>query len=306
MSGFSPRSYGAYLQERFPPALNGLAVFLLYSCNLLAAGLLLDSPPPAPAACLLGFLWTLLVFYHLRVMDDLKDREADAAAYPGRVLSRGLVSYRHLAVTGILAVAAETAIAASLGPKILALHAATLAYSWLMFKEFWIRAWLKDRLVAYGLSHMLILSLVDFTILQMADPDGPVSAGAATFLFASLSFFMTFSMEVARKIRVPERERPEVDTYSRGMGVGGAMAVVHCLQGAVLGIAWCLRPFLAFPAWFFGAALAAWLAVVAWYAAWRRDLTEARSLKLDKVATLFFLEFYLTLLGVLAWRTWMD
>ena len=304
-AGFSFKAWTAYLGERFPPALNCFAVFLLYSCNLLAAALMLSLPPPGTLGYLLGYLWTLGVFYHLRVLDDLKDREADTSAYPDRVLSRGLLSYRHLAVTGVLCIAAETAIAAWLGPKILALHAATLAYSLLMYKEFFIRTWLKDHLFSYGLTHMLILSCIDFTILQMANPGGAVAKGFGFFLFASLSFFMTFSMEVARKIRLPALERSEVDTYSKVVGVGWAMILVHVLQAAVLAVTWALRSRLGIPVWFYIVSSAAWSAVVIWYVAWRPGLTEARSLKLDKVATLFFLEFYLALLGLLVWKTWI-
>jgi hypothetical protein len=303
-AGFSPKAWWAYLQERFPPGLNGMAIFLLYSCNLLAAGRMLDFPAPRPLPYLLGFLWALGVFYHLRVMDDLKDRVADTAAYPGRVLSRGLLSYRHLAVTGVIAFAMETAVASRLGPKILALHAAVFAYSWLMYKEFCVREWLKGHLFIYGLSHMLILSIIDFTILQMADAHGTVARAPGFLLFASLSFFMTFSMEVARKIRLPASERPEVDTYSKVVGVGGAMALVHALQLAVLAAALLLRASLHLPIWFYAASVAAWAGVAAWYALWRPGLTEARSRKLDKVASLFFLEFYFGLLGILAWRTW--
>jgi 4-hydroxybenzoate polyprenyltransferase len=173
--GFSGKAYVAYLQERFPPALNATALFLLYSCTMLAAVTLRDFPPPRPGMFLLGFGWTVAVFYHLRVLDDLKDRTADVIAYPGRVLSRGLLSYRHLAMTGLVAIAIETLIALWMGPKILALHAVTLAYSLLMYREFFIRDWLRRHLFWYGLIHMLVLSFIDFTILQMADAQGPLA-----------------------------------------------------------------------------------------------------------------------------------
>jgi hypothetical protein len=70
--GFSPKAFAAYLAERFPPALNGLAIFLLYSCTLLAAQSMLGLSLSSGTAYLCGYLWVLGVFYHLRVLDDLK------------------------------------------------------------------------------------------------------------------------------------------------------------------------------------------------------------------------------------------
>lgn len=304
MNGFSMRHFASYLAERFPVPVNGLAIFLLYSCTLLAAQRMLGLDPASWQPYLWGYLWVLGVFYHLRVLDDLKDRDNDVKAYPDRILSRGLVTYRQLAWTGLIAVLAETAIAAWFGPKILLLHLGTLAYSLLMYKEFFVREWLKSHLFLYGVSHMIILAFIDFTILQMAAPAGELVRLPGFFLFAFLGFSMTFSLEVSRKIRVAEVERPEVDTYSKVIGIGPSMLLVLGFQAAVMILAAFLRGHLELPLWFHGSAMAAWLAVAGVYAAWGRGLTDERSRKLDKVASLFYLQFYLSLLGILIMRTW--
>lgn len=302
-AGFSFRNFRLYLSERFPPALNGLAIFLLYSCALLASSRMQGLPLPRPLPWAAGYLWALCVFYHLRVLDDLKDREADVRAYPERILSRGLLSYRHLAVTGAAALAVETGLAAWLGPKILALHAVVAAYSLLMYKEFFVRAWLKRHLFWYGISHMLILAAIDFAILQMPAPRGPLARMPGFVLFSFLGFCMTFSLEVARKIRVPAAERPEVDTYSKVFGIGGSLALAAGFQAAVMALAWALRPALGLPLWFHIVTLITWILVGAAFAFRGAALTEAASRKLDKTAALFYLQFYACLLGVLAWGT---
>jgi hypothetical protein len=173
-----------------------------------------------------------------------------------------------------------------------------------MYREFFIRSWLKRHLFWYGLTHMIILSFIDFTILNMADSRGHFETSLKLFLFASLSFFMTFSLEVARKIRPPQAEHPEVDTYSKVIGIGGSMALVHLFQAAVLIVAFLLRAELGLPAWFYGCSVFAWIVVALWFQAWRPRLSLERSLKLDKVASVFFVEFYLSLLAFLAWNTW--
>jgi hypothetical protein len=220
-------------------------------------------------------------------------------AYPERILSRGLVTYRQLAWTGAVTVLAETAIAWGFGPKILVLHLGTLGYSLLMYKEFFVRDWLKSHLFLYGVSHMIILAFIDFTILQLSAPHGELVRIPGFFLFAFLGFSMTFSLEVSRKIRVAEVERPEVDTYSKVIGIGPSMILVLAFQAAVMALAWALRGYLDLPLWFHGTAFGTWAFVALVYAAWGRNLTEPHSRKLDKVASLFYLQFYLSLLGIL-------
>jgi 4-hydroxybenzoate polyprenyltransferase len=301
-SAFTFAAYRKYLSERFPPALNGFLAFLLYSCTLLASVRMRGLAVPGPLAYLAGYLWVVCVFYHLRVLDDLKDREADVRAYPDRVLSRGLLSYRHLAVTGFLAVALETALAGALGPKILCLHLATLAYSLLMFKEFFIREWLKRHLFWYGISHMFILAFMDFNILQMAAARGPVIRIPDFFLFAFLGFCMTFSLEVARKIRIAPVEKADVDTYSKVIGIRGSLLLSASFQAAVIGLTWLLRDALGLPAWFLGTTIGTWAVVVGLFILLGRNLTDAQSRKLDKVAALFYLQFYLSLLAILVFK----
>ncbi|MEO6097928.1 MAG: UbiA family prenyltransferase [Fibrobacteria bacterium] len=300
--GFSPKAFRAYLAERFPPALNGLAIFLLYSCTLAAAQRMLGLGRSGWPAYLSGYLWVLGVFYHLRVLDDLKDRDNDVKAYPGRILSRGLLTYRQLAWTGAIAILAETVIAWGFGPKILVFHFLTLGYSLAMYKEFFVRDWLKRRLFLYGISHMLILACIDFTILQMSVPHAGLVRLPGFFLFAFLGFSMTFSLEVSRKIRVAAEERPEVDTYSKEIGIGPSMALVPAFQAAVMILAWLLRGYLVLPLWFHAATLGIWLMITGVFIAWGRALTEPHSRKLDKVASLFYLQFYISLLGILIWR----
>jgi 4-hydroxybenzoate polyprenyltransferase len=302
MKGFSIPAYLQYLAERFPPALNGFLAFLLYSCTLLASVRMRGLPVPGPLEYLAGYLWVVFVFYHLRVLDDLKDREADIRAYAGRVLSRGLLSYRHLAVTGFVAVSLETALAAALGSKILFLHLATLAYSLLMYKEFFIREWLKRHLFWYGISHMFILAFMDFTILQMASAKGPVIRIPDFFLFAFLGFCMTFSLEVSRKIRIASEERPEVDTYSKVIGIRGSLLLAASFQAAVIALAWLLRHALGLPPWFLATTIGAWLVVAGSFILIGRRLTDAKSRKLDKVGALFYLQFYISLLAILVFK----
>jgi 4-hydroxybenzoate polyprenyltransferase len=59
-------------------------------------------------------------------------------------------------------------------------------------------------------------------------------------LFAGMNFCFIYSLEVARKIRVPEQERPQVDTYSRRLGLNGALTLVVAMQAlglVLLGVA---------------------------------------------------------------------
>src|SRR5512137_1173348 len=104
------RNLWAYLQERFPPQANGVLIASYFAANyFLAHGVSLPAGAPLaltwrfPAGCLV----LLLMFFHMRVIDEHRDYEQDCIVYPDRILSRGLVTLQQLRRIGIAAVLIE-------------------------------------------------------------------------------------------------------------------------------------------------------------------------------------------------------
>jgi len=90
-----------------------------------------------------------------------------------------------------------------------------------------------------------------------------------------------------------------VDTYSKAIGIAGSMTLSAGLQAAVILLAFRLRHALGLPPWYFCATVGTWAVVVGLFIFLGRKLDDRLSRKLDKVAALFYLQFYLGLLCIL-------
>jgi 4-hydroxybenzoate polyprenyltransferase len=217
-----------WLRERFP-ARNAVFFAVFYLTALLVA----RSGATTGAVRLgwrdlPGFLALWSFFLMLRVADEHKDFAADAVAHPGRVLQRGLVTLRHLKVLGAVALATQLAVSlwldgGTLGP-VTKCWLVVMAWSALMTREFYRRAWLRARLVAYALSHMLVMPLVALWVATMGAPRA--AASPTVWAFAMLSFLAGLAFEIARKIRAPESEHPLADSYTQALGVPAATALL--------------------------------------------------------------------------------
>ena len=108
-----PARVWAYLLERFPPAAYTVLVGLFTTSAVMLVGRQTAVAPSFDVVLRAGAV-VLLVFLHLRLMDEHKDYAADAAAYPDRCLSRGVVTLPLLFRLGVVAVVLEAVLAVSL------------------------------------------------------------------------------------------------------------------------------------------------------------------------------------------------
>ena len=244
------RRFWMYLRERYP-----LAQFVPFHLLLVAAvggisRVRLGAGWKAEQAWSAEHLWAhgalammlVLIYFVLRVMDEHKDRVQDLAAYPERVLSRGLVTHRHLRRAAWAAAAGAVLLALPFGWPMLVGVAVVLGYALLMLREFFVGGWLRERLLLYGVGHNLIVLLSVLLVglgFGLAEGSGPGVLVDPVFLLAALGLNgLVFSLEVARKVRLPEAERPEVDTYSKTLGVRRAALLVPAVQAASVAAFW--------------------------------------------------------------------
>jgi 4-hydroxybenzoate polyprenyltransferase len=221
-AGF-PRRMLAYLRERYDPV-QFVPFYLLLSFAVLSLFRRLYDVPfePWPALGAVVLAAMLFAFYLLlRVMDEHKDWEVDRLRFPDRVLSRGLVTLSELRKIGAGCVLFVIGAAWWFGAPMVVMVLILLAYSLLMLKEFFAGEWLRRRIFLYAISHNVVVFLsihlcfLGFGLLAgvpetWRHPDVSLAALSLNGLF--------FSLEVARKIRAPEREMEAVDTYSRVIG----------------------------------------------------------------------------------------
>jgi hypothetical protein len=218
------KNFWNYLLERFAPA-NWLLFFIMYfAVHHYAAAHFLNNTPALRWLQLVDFLAVLSFFFKLRVMDEHKDYQNDLVNYPDRVLQSGKVTLKQLRYIAYIGTVFEAAWSAYLGTTTLLIYLVTLGYALLMWKEFFVGEWLKKRLVIYAFTHMLIMPLVIFWIASMGTSSNILILEISGI--AAAAFFFGFAFEIARKIWSAEEERAEVDSYSKRLGMKGALFTV--------------------------------------------------------------------------------
>jgi 4-hydroxybenzoate polyprenyltransferase len=190
-----------------------------------------------------AFCSSFFSFLHLRLADEFKDYEDDAAFRPYRPVPRGLVSLRDLGVVWVITALLQMALALWLDPRLAPLLLVTWVYLALMSREFFCKAWLKAHPFTYMWTHMFIMPLIDFyaTACDWLTTDGRAPHGLMWFVL--VSFLNGFIIEIGRKIRAPKDEEKGVETYSvlwgrakavqrwlLAMSLTGAAAIVAASQ----------------------------------------------------------------------------
>lgn len=253
-----PRRLLAWMHERFPLA-NAVLIVVIYLVSAWLARYAGQGGPIAVGgADVIGALVAWSLFLLLRVFDEHKDYELDVKNHPQRVLQSGLITLGHLKVIGAVAVVAQ--LAWSLwrdGGFGAATQAWVIMMAWalLMLKEFFCGEWLEKRLTLYAFSHMLIMPLIVWWLMQLAQPG--LAFAPIVGAMMSLAFVSGFAFEITRKTRGPEEERDTVDSYTKVFGVRGATSIVMTLVALMavnqLGL---IQLLVSSPAWRLGFSLA--------------------------------------------------
>ena len=265
--------FWAYLRERFPVV--NMALFaILFATVFGVAGRAVGGAGAFPPALgwveIGGMAATISFFFRLRVFDEIKDFASDAVLHPARVLQSGRVTLGALRALAWAGAGLELAWSAHRGGPAVLGWGLLFGYSLLMRYEFGAPAWLRARLLLYAGTHMLIMPLVIGWLWLAYAPAAQFGPGGGGLL-ALLSLLGGFAFELARKIRTPAAERAGVDSYSRALGYGGAVAAVLLVLLASAGAQTWLLARLGAGAGAFGLLAALLLAIAAAYgvALWR-------------------------------------
>lgn len=301
-----PARFAVYLRERFPLHAHGPLIAAFAFCAVSVSSVLRQraADPAAPlawtqfpgaAAVGVAFVVCLAMFLQLRIADEFKDAEEDAAFRPDRPVPRGLVTLRELGAGFVLAGAAQLAAAVWLDARLGWLLLVAWAYLALMSREFFAGRFLRGRPVLYLLSHMGIMPLVDLFAAgcDWVPAEGGPPPGLGPFLLAS--FCNGVVIEVGRKLRVPAAERPGVPTYSALWGRRGgllawglalaATAAAAIWTAALLGVPWVVA----------GALTAVGAAILAAGRAYLRSEEPAAGKRLELLSGVWTLALYLSL-----------
>jgi 4-hydroxybenzoate polyprenyltransferase len=287
----------AYLRERFPLFGHVLLIISYYSSNQFLARYLTnpDEPMQYTARSLLGALTLLFFFFHLRVFDEHKDFEEDARFHPQRVLQRGVITLRDLRILAAICIVAEFGLALAAGKAALTGLVIAFVFSILMLKEFFAKEWLKKHFLVYATSHMLLMPLLSLMVYSFATGRVPWHAPPVFWIYAFVGFFVTFNVEVSRKIRAPEDEVPGLDSYSKIFGTYGAAWIVLGLRVIDTTLVSLVGHAIGVSAWFYVAVVALLVVTLGTFIRFRQN-TNARTAKaLERNAGLYLIAFDLIL-----------
>ena len=220
-----------YSKERFPVASFLLLIGSYYAALVLTGGryfgVLLSN---VWFAAIASFVFIFIFFFHIRLFDEFKDYDDDKIARPERPLPRGLVSKKDLLICLVVALVVELAI--SYGISLLVPGVLAIAYSFLMFKEFWIGSYLKKHIMLYAYSHeILFLFFTAFALGTLIVPIYNAYLGAFALIYTLFSIFSFLNFELTRKLRLKEDENCHIETYSQVFGLKKAslIALLHVL-----------------------------------------------------------------------------
>jgi 4-hydroxybenzoate polyprenyltransferase len=257
--------------ERFPPPHAAGALLVCAAAIAWGRALSTTGALPVHGRDALAALAAVAFFLMLRVFDEHKDYAADCVAHPERVLQRGVITLRHLKLVGAAAIAVQFAVSLLYDRGIGVVTSAwlvALVWSLLMAREFFIGAWLRPRLALYALSHMIAMPLAVHWMLRMGADGAALPAWG--WALPAVSYLTGSAFEIGRKLKAPEDERPDVDSYTRVFGTARApMVLAAVLTLAAAGFAAMIRVVAGGPATLAAGALLSGSVALAWSASLR-------------------------------------
>ena len=207
-----------YQAERFPLLRTALLIAVFSAASLCVSAHLAGRPLPQLTTFIAIWLVVLLLFFQMRVCDEIKDYEDDLRFRPERPIQRGLVSLGVIKALGVGCIAPMLVLTFLVAPGLVPFLAAVWLWLGLMTVEFFAPRWLKARPFLYLGSHMAIMPLIDIFITAAEWLPAQGSAPDGLWLFIMLSYANGCVIEIGRKIWAPENERPGVETYSGLLG----------------------------------------------------------------------------------------
>ena len=241
------RRWLLFIKERFPFASHIPLIAFVFAANALVAYTSLTLSPAIGKSEILGLLLIILVFLHLRIFDEIKDYDTDKLAHPHRPLARGLISKKEATMVAYAIILLELILAALLHRAALVGIICVICYSLLMYKEFFVREWIRKKLVFYAVSHSVISGIIALFIFSCVTERYIYQFPPIFGLFVLANMLLSNIYEFSRKTFAQQEEDELIDSYSKRFGPLGAslivllMAATSVFIGFILGFCFNLR-----------------------------------------------------------------
>lgn len=213
-----------FTRERFSLPVH-IPMVALFSLGNLAMAEKLMGIGPSFSRYVILFALAFSFFFRLRCFDEIKDYEVDLKVNPTRPLARGVLSIPQVKIMIGLLCVVELGLAALAGPGPLLMHGIAMAYSFLMYKEFFIGRYLRPHLTTYAVTHTFVSMLLGWSLAAQTLGDFNPELFQKLLWMGPINWTLFNLFEFARKTFAPEEERPTVESYSSLFGVWGAVAL---------------------------------------------------------------------------------
>jgi len=224
---------GIYLKEMYPIPQRLIYSTLMYlSFAILASKIQSVTLNLSSPIHLIGIINVFTILLILRLMDELKDKDLDAALFSERPLPSGRVRESDISFSLIALIVLFITINVFSWATLLA-ALMVLCYTLLMFRYFFIPKILRKYLLLNLATHNPIIPIIIIFLWIMfgAQNDLPLSSLLNQYGILLVVWFwsLLFSWEITRKIKSPEEENEYV-TYSQIFGYIGAVIIAAVVQ----------------------------------------------------------------------------
>lgn len=286
-----------YQASRFPLKSYGLLI-VAFAISCVCFGALTRGGMPSVQGALVAIIIVFLLFIQLRIADEHRDYEDDRKLHPERPVPAGIVTLQELQALAAVAGVVQLALVMALHPPLLGLLLVAWMWVGLVWNDFFAKRALKKRPALSLLLHLGVLpafAMAGAGADQLAQ-DELIRPGL--LLFMGLTIATGAALEISRKCRPPQGERPEVMTYSNQWGpkrAGMAAAFAYALAVAFGALAFTATGVNGL--WFLPAAAVGFWAFFR-AAQYAEQPTEPHALAIGRVAVIWVVLAYLSL-GVL-------
>ena len=171
-----------------------------------------------------SLITVILIFLHLRIFDEIKDLDKDRIIHPNRPLVRGLIKLKHAKIFVTIIILIEILLNSFFNLKAIISLILVISYSFLMYKEFFVKFWITKKVVLYAFLHAIIMILI------------PIYIYLANFselkfeylLFSVCNWFISNIFEFSRKMFLDNEEGFE-DSYLNQIGYKKTLTIHYIL-----------------------------------------------------------------------------
>lgn len=219
------KKWYTYQKERFPVLMYGIYIFSIVFAVFCFTNYIVKNQYGIDYIKLIPmFIVAFLQFLMVRITDEFKDYEEDCKYRPYRPVPRGLITLKELKVLFIISAVLQVLITFLFNKSGLICLALVWFVSGLLSKDFFIKK-IIDKHILLGV--LLDEVLMPVLVLYLSSY---IYIGIEIWPILLISYFASWTVEIARKIRCKKDEEKGVKTYTAVFGIKKATMMLIILE----------------------------------------------------------------------------